>query len=384
MPQSYKVSLSLRGLMVGCIAMMLAATALGVEPEAGDVVKTMPKPAPHQVWVYDPDFPNLTTTQAFIIDGDKGEVLGMVDAGYQANLAFSENGSKFWVAETYYSRITRGERSDMVTVYDYETLTPQEEIPLPNGRFLVVTKRPNFAVTDSDRYLLSFNSTPATTVSVVDPAKSQYLGELSVPGCSHVFPSGESRFAMLCPDGGLASVAFDHELQADIKRTEPFFDPEADPVFEHAAIDRQANKVFFVSYSGTVYEADLSSEVPSITNSWSLESDSQGWRPGGWIPSAYNPANKELYFLMHEGGEWTHKNAGNQVWVFDANTGERNRIIELDNSYNAVAVSQDQNTQLYALSEGGSLAIYDAQSGELQHTVGELGITPLVLYTPSR
>ncbi|MFD2437618.1 amine dehydrogenase large subunit [Modicisalibacter luteus] len=251
MPHLHKVPFALRGVMAGCITMGMAATASGVEIESGDIVKTMPKPDPHHVWVYDPDFPNLTTTQAFVVDGDKGEVLGMVDAGYQANLAFSDKEAKFWIAETYYSRITRGERSDMVTVYDHETLAPQEEIPLPEGRFLVVSKRPNFAVTDSDRYLLSFNSTPATTVSVIDPNNSKYMGEISVPGCSHVYPSGESRFAMLCPDGSLASVSFDDTLKADIQRTQPFLTLKQIPSSNTRLLTEKPIKYFLFPTRGT-------------------------------------------------------------------------------------------------------------------------------------
>jgi hypothetical protein len=44
---------------------------------------------------------------------------------------FSADRKEIYVAESYYSRGVRGDRSDVVTVYDGRTLQPVHEIPIP-------------------------------------------------------------------------------------------------------------------------------------------------------------------------------------------------------------------------------------------------------------
>jgi len=86
--------------------------------------------------------------------------------------------------------------------------------------------------------------------------------------------------------------------------------------------------------------------------------------------------------LMHQGHEWTHKDFGTEVWVFDATSGKRLQRIALSKPAQSIAVSQDAAPLLYALPEDPEVQIYDAGSGKLLHTLDKLGFTPTLLTVP--
>ena len=85
----------------------------------------------------------------------------------------------------------------------------------------------------------------------------------------------------------------------------PFFDVIRDPVFaEPAIINRHA---WFVSYRGTVYPVDLSSDETSFGAAWPLLSHDEAaanWKPGGLQSISADPTKSVIYVLMHQGGEW--------------------------------------------------------------------------------
>jgi methylamine dehydrogenase heavy chain len=230
--------------------------------------------------------------------------------------------------------------------------------------------------------MLSFNMDPATSVSVVDVQNQSYVGEIETPGCGLIFPSGPRRFSMVCADGSLLTVDFDEAGQAQMTRGEPFFDAENDPVFEHPGFSQQNGKAFFVSYSGTVYPVDFSGAQPQVGKAWSLLSDDEKgkWWPGGWQVASYHPGSNRLFVQMHEGTRWSHKQAGEEVWVFDVNTQERLQQIDLEEPALSIMVTQDDQPLLFALSEAASLSVFDATTYQHNGDVGDIGISPYLLY----
>lgn len=177
----------------------------------------------------------------------------MINAGYVPNMGMSPDGRELCVAETCWSRGSRRERVHVVTFYGVDRLEASGEVIPPRGRFLVVPKKPDAAVTRDGRYLLSFNMDPATSVSVVDLAERRYIADIEAPGCALVFPTGDRSSAMLCPDGSCADFTSDGEGGAEVTMNEPFSDAEADPVFEHGVVSRVDRRAFFVSYEGMLY-----------------------------------------------------------------------------------------------------------------------------------
>ena len=85
---------------------------------------------------------------------------------------------------------------------------------------------------------------------------------------------------------------------------------------------------------------------------------------------------------MHEGGPWTHKQAGSQVWVYEASTGKRIEKIELEHHAASLAITHDDQPLLFALTETASLQVYDATSYAMKGFKEGIGISPFVLYVP--
>ena len=342
----------------------------------------LPEASPHWAYLFDPVFPHLIVTKVWIVDGDKLDVVGMFNTGYTSNLGIAPDNSELYVAESFWSRGSRGERSDMVTFFDSRTLEPTGEVSLPRGRFLVVNKKYNAALTTDGRYMLSFNMAPATSVSVVDVKTRTYVTDIETPGCALVYPTGPTRFSMLCADGSLLTVIFDGSGNAQMTRGEPFFDAENDPVFEHSGFSPRARKAYFISYGGMVYPVDLSGDTPQFGETWSLVSpDEKGkWSPGGWQLSSYHPQTNRLFVQMHEGGKWTHKSSGEEVWVFDVEQKKRLARIKLTEAAWSSMVTQDDNPLLFTHNGGDLFSVYDATTYEHKGDVGEVGISPHIFY----
>jgi len=334
---------------------------------------------PHLVYILEPNL----ATNIYIVDGDEADMVGMISAGQLPNMVLSADRNRLSVLETYWSRGTRGDRADVVTVYDTASLSPQGEVVLPEGRVLTTTKKWDAAETPDGRYILSYNMTPAMTVSIVDMQAMKYVGEIETPSCALIFPSAPTRFSMLCADGSMLTANFDASGNAQTIQSMPFFDVEQDPVFDHPAFDGGKKLAYFISYEGTVYPVDLNGETPGFGKPWSLLSDadkSKKWRPGGWQPFAVHSKSNRLFVMMHQGDRWTHKQPGAEVWVFNLETMKLIKRISLEQPAMSLTVSLDDEPQLYTISEEGTLDIWDARTYEHEDSVEELGDTPLVLY----
>jgi methylamine dehydrogenase heavy chain len=225
---------------------------------------------------------------------------------------------------------------------------------------------------------------------------------------------------MLCGNGALLLVSLDengHELGK--LRSEPFFDPERDPVTEKAV--RWGDRWLFVSFEGEVHPVDLSGAEPRFEPTWSLFSAADredSWRIGGTRHLAVHQASGRLYSLVHQGGPDTHKEAGSEIWVYDLASHDRLQRIEvasagvtfmgvplelgrdwiwpfdrlasgllsmLARGADEVLVSQDDEPLLVTTSEGsGGLALYDARSGEFLRRVYTGNMANMGLEIPDR
>ncbi|MCW5624802.1 MAG: hypothetical protein KIT73_08815 [Burkholderiales bacterium] len=346
-------------------------------------IAVLPPADPKRLYVLEPVFPVFVAGKIWVIDGAQQSVLSVMSAGYAPNLALSPDASELYVFDTYWSLGFRGKRSDIVTVYDGLKLTISADIDLPKGRMLVVPKKSNAEISPDGSFLFSYNLAPSTTVSVIDAKARKHVADIDIPGCGLIFPSAPNRFSTLCSDGTLATATWDASLKAKITREPPFFDAENDPVFEHAAIDKKKGLVTFISYDGNLFPVDLSSAKPKIGGKWNFIPDAdkaEGWRPGGWQVIGIHRPTQELYVLMHKGPRWSHKQAGEEVWVIDQKARKVVRRIHLKEHAISVALSQDAEPYLYTQTEKPSLITYDAKSGK---EIGEMefGISPYLLYT---
>ena len=310
---------------------------------------------PHWVFLISPaGLDSEEAAKVEVVDGDSLQILGMLTGGMLSTAALSPDHKFIFMADTFYSRGSRGDRTDVVTIYDAKRLAPAGEVVIPPKRQIHIPPDSSaMAVTPDGRFLLVANLTPATSMTVVDLNHNKALGEIETSGCTGILISGPRRFESLCGDGAMLTVDFDDNGKATAAKrmAGPFFDPEKDPVFSVPAVIGKTG--YFISYHGMVHPVDWSGEPAAAGVPWSLVTDkerNEGWRPGGYQPLAgYTPGGL-FYVLMHQGGEWTHKQAGTEVWVYNAASKQRVDKIVLPRSGLEIYVTQDRDARLFVIS----------------------------------
>jgi methylamine dehydrogenase heavy chain len=397
-----------------CAALLAGTARADLPVETTGRVETLPdRLGPHWAWAAD-----AVLRRTALVDLESGRTLGMLDGGFGVTTAlFATRRREIYVPETHYSRGSRGERTDVLTIYDANRLAPVGEVKLTPGRAINPLPSANAALSDDERFAAVFNYTPATSLGIVDLERRVFAGEIATPGCSLAYAAGPRRFALLCADGAMLTLSLDSAgREAGRERSAPFFDPVRDPVTEKAV--RHGDRWLFVSFEGLVHPVDVSGPAPSFGERWSLFDSSDiedGWRIGGPQHLALHAPTGRLYALVHQGGVDTHKQAGTQLWVYDLAT--RKRVLQItlrspgftylgvpigldwpwpfsripdwltawvpELGVGLVAVTQDDRPLLVTGSNfSGSLAIYDALSGEFLRRVAPGNMTTLALQTP--
>jgi methylamine dehydrogenase heavy chain len=337
----------------------------------------------HWVWVNDFVFPHMTDGMAYLIDGDSGEYLGTLSTGASfVRVLLPASGDLMYSPETYFSRGTRGTRTDVVTLYDRKNLKAAGEIIIPPKRASNLPMMSDEALTDDDRFLLIYNFNPAQSVSVVDTQKKSFVGEIETAGCALVYPTGPRTFFSICADGGSLSVELnDTGGEARRARSEPLFDVAKDPVSEKGV--RDGNRWLFASFDGEIYPVEVNGITLTRGTRWSLVSDAERkakWRPGGLQHLAVQAKRHELYSVMHQGELSSHKDPGKSVWVFDLVTHKKLRSIALREYASAINLSTDDKPLLFSVFvEGSTLDVYDPVTTKHLRSVEHVGTTPTLL-----
>ncbi len=368
----------------------------------------------HWVWVSD-----LVLERAALIDLDSGRFLGMINGGYGTIMPlFPSRRPEIYIPATYFSRRTHGERTDVLEIYDAPTLAFVSEVVLPPTRATNAVAIGHAALSDDDHFVAVFDWTTGQGLSIVDAEQRRFAGELATPGCSLVYAAGTRRFFSLCGDGAALVITLDDEgHEVGRLRTQPFFDPQRDPVTEKAV--RLGNQWLFVSFDGMVHPVDVSGEI-RFADTWSLLTDADRrdhWRIGGLQHSAVHQKTGRLYTLMHRGGPDTHKDAGEEVWIYDVASHRRLQRVKLRNpgltiygfpinfgrtwawpfnrlsdwlldtfapaAVNTIQITQDDAPLLFTAAQfSGSLGVYDGLSGKFLRRVQPTGWTSDVLLAP--
>ena len=389
-----------------------------VAEPVGQVVQVPAKPGPHWFWMSD-----VLLHRSALYDADTGNLIGTITAGspgvgFTIWPLFPPDHAKVYIPESYFSRGVRGDRTDVVTIYDARTLMPEDEIVIPPKRAEYFPGVAPNAISDDGRFVAVFNATPAQSLSVVDMQQKKLAGELQSPGCSLVYAAGPRRFFMLCADGAALVVTLDEQgAQQTATRTPKFFDPEKDPVFESAG--RRGSEWTFVSFEGNVRTLDVGSEPAKIGEPWSLFSDAErkeGWKVGGGQPVALHVASGKLFVLVHQGGVDTHKQAASEIWAYDLAQKKRDWRVPVSNpmagflrgqmrlghetmhdralswafdhvlpnmGVESLLVTQDASPVLVTMSLiPPAVTVHDAKTGAVLREIAEPGLSGSVLVAP--
>jgi len=398
-------------------ATLLALGLVGraaAQPEGVGRSLTLPEtPGPHWFWLSD-----VGLHRTALFDADKGALLGTISSGtagvgFVISPVFSRDHREIYIPETYYARGVRGERTDVVTIYDGSTLEPVTEIPLPPKRAEYFPGNAANTLSDDGRFLAVFNLTPMTSLSIVDVRERRFVTEVATPGCSLVYAAGPRRFFMLCGNGAALTVTLDEAGQAKAERSAPFFDPQKDPLTEKAV--RRGNEWLFVSYEGEIQPVDVSGPSLAFGPRWSLVDATErgaSWRIGGSQHLAVHEPSGRLYALMHQGGPDTHKTAGQEIWAYDLAAHRRVLRIPVLNpvvsfvaqqaglptggiarwvlskalpnpGVDAILVTQDEHPVLLAAGMiPPTVTVHDAMTGAVVNEVSEVGLALSLLFTP--
>ncbi|MFO1268504.1 MAG: amine dehydrogenase large subunit [Rubrivivax sp.] len=309
------------------IALALAASPALAERIAASALPEAPSnaamPAGPRLYLGDPAMPHLVDGRVHVVGAERMRYLGLLGAGYAGLLQLSRDGQHLYVATTYHSRLQRGTRSDVVEVYRAADLGYEYEIEIPPKRVQGLQIRALTAVSADDRFFFVQNSTPATSVSIVDLAARKSVAEVETPGCWGIlpWPNNARRFSTVCGDGTTTTYTVDESGRvAATVAGAAFFDPDADPVFMH--FEPAGDGFLFVSFRGFVHRLRTGAQALEPDGKpWPVVDAAAAkakWRPGGFQLFALDPSGTRLVLAMHDqGGEGSHKNPAKELWVVD-------------------------------------------------------------------
>ncbi len=402
------------------LALVLAAgrARAASEPEAVGNVATLPaSPGPHWFWLSD-----IILHRTALFDADRGTLLGQISAGtagvgFVVAPLFAPDHREIYLPETYYSRGVRGDRTDVVTIYDGTTLQPVDEIGIPPHRAEYFPGNAANALSDDGTLVAVFNLTPVTSLSLVDVKARRFLSEVPTPGCSLVYTAGPRRFFMLCANGAALVVTVDADGTPRVERTAAFFDPQKDPVTEKAV--RRGNTWLFASYDGVIHPVDVAGDALAFPETWPLLDDGDrraSWRLGGPQHLAVHAATGRLYVLVHQGAVDTHKDPGTEVWVYDIGSRKRIQRIAVRNPVASFVAEQLEQTRRHGMARftgwllpklmpnpgverilvtqddhpvlvtsaslPPAVTIHDAMTGAVVRDIAEPGLAGSLLYAP--
>jgi methylamine dehydrogenase heavy chain len=328
-------------------------------------VQRLGQPSPHWLILNDPNFLGNMDSKIYLIDADRNHMLGMLAAGGWRNaVEYSSDFSMIYSPETYYSRTTRGQRTDVLSVYDVASLSPVDEIEIPAKRGSGAAHRSYSGRSDDGRFVYVFNMTPAMTVTVVDVVARKVTAEIGTDGCAMIYPSGNLSFLSLCGNGRIRQTILNQQGGlAETRFTDVFFDPQQDPLTEKAT--RLNGDWYFVSFHGAVHRVAASDAAVNPSGRWALLNQSEldaGWRPGGAHFVASHRSGI-LYVGMNQEGPDSHKQPAQQVWMMNVDDMSKHQVIELPGPVTQLAVSQDTQPLLAAASEGPEIYLFDALTG---------------------
>ena len=328
-------------------------------------VQRLGQPSPHWLILNDPNFLGNMDSKIYLIDADRNHMLGMLAAGGWRNaVEYSSDFSTIYSPETYYSRTTRGQRTDVLSFYDVASLSPVDEIEIPAKRGSGAAHRSYSGRSDDGRFVYVFNMTPAMTVTVVDVVARKVTAEIGTDGCAMIYPSGNFSFLSLCGNGRIRQTILNQQgVLEETRFTDVFFDPQLDPLTEKAT--RLNGDWYFVSFHGAVHRVAASDAEVNPSGRWALLEQSEldaGWRPGGAHFLASHRSGV-LYVGMNQAGPDSHKKPAQQVWMMNVDDMSKRQVIEPPGPVTQLAVSQDTQPLLAAASEGPEIYLFDALTG---------------------
>lgn len=328
------------------------------------------------IMVHDFNFMALHDGRGVVVDTANPvmPIKGTVQIAQFGNVLIGNGAKEIYTAETYYSRLARGTRTDVITIWDKATLAPKGEIELPGGkRHQQVTYKNSFQFTNGEKWALVSNFTPAQSVTVVDLAGRKVLGEIDLPGCSLIYPTGDRGFSTFCADNTVTTIQLgDDGKLANTITSKPVLDIDKQPLFGMPAM--VGRTAWFLSYYGQLRAFDLAGPVAKpLGKPFSVgtaEGGTPEWRPSGWQVMASDAAGKLYVIMSPSGREGSHKDGGTEVWVIDPVKQARVARIPLQAPAISIEVTREAAPRLIVSRIDAVIDVHDAATGAFVHSLG--------------
>ncbi|MDG9855993.1 amine dehydrogenase [Pseudomonas nitroreducens] len=362
-----------------CLAMSAAHAELPTE-SIGETVLPFP-PSPHRAYIVDVEFENFIAGRVTVVDPEQKKMLGMVSTGFVAPSTLSHDEKTLYSADTFYSRGTRGVRTDVLTAWDTSNLRPKWEVEIPAKRASILTQKYALGTSSDDRFVYIYNFTPSTSVTVVDTQEKKVASEIAISGCVLNYPVGKRAFASLCGDGQLQITKIGDDGKETGRSQTPFFDPNKEKLNERGLAVGET--YFFVTTDGMVKPVDVSGDKPKMLPSWSLTTDEErkkGWGTGGWQLMAVAPKLNRMYVLMHEehsAGKW--EDPSPFIWVYDLKTQKKIGTLEAPKPVWSLHATTDDKPLLLGTDIEGGLQIFDLKTGKYNGAMDKIAKTPILV-----
>jgi methylamine dehydrogenase heavy chain len=377
--------------VIAALVLLPLGSAQAVPPplpiEKTGIVEKLPATYPESWFlVHEASFFAMGDGKVYVMDTEGNtipeQVKGTFNVAYMGNIAQSAKRSELYAAETFHTRGTRGDRFDVITIWDQATLDVLAEVMLPKPeRFMGMPQRYTMLVLNDDNWLALTNFGPATSVTLVDLNTREIINQIPTPGCVFTYPTGKRGFSSLCADGRFMSTELDAKGQViNQVRTEAFFSSDDSPIYDHAAL--VGDTLYFPSIAGLMYPVDVSGTVAKVGKPWPLVPEAE--RAENWAPGGLGLFDKDdqgrLYIIMHpDAKDGSYQGGGPEVWVFDSKKKERIKRIALKAWGLSLGVSRGDKPRLMVVNPTDmSLEMYDPETGEFIKTISGFGeMTPL-------
>ncbi|MGE5264793.1 MAG: YncE family protein [Acidobacteriota bacterium] len=394
--------MSRRGLyaLLMFIALLVAACAPAISTPSGGVTpavsttKPVATPEPirpptaspiplgkHAIFVVDPRNGD-PVSRILVIDADAQRVVSTLVARYTPEIVFSPDGRRLYLADSYASRVIRGDWHDVVSVYDARSgELLHDEVGIPKR--LLYKGFPNahpymFLSRDGSRLFVGKYGDPdihMLRVAVMDSATFQSLAEWVQPNCWTLLPLLDGQ--LLCAGGMQPSI-----LDSMTGRVSQI--PGALPAQGVVALSSSRDRLYVVANAAgvetSVTVVDLAATPPRVLDERVALQALQGFQIGyGQI--VVSPDESRLYIGVITG---KHSDSGSpdEIWAYETGTWTRAGILEPSDPAFQVAISAD-GTLLYTVNPfKKSLSIFDAASFREIGVMHDLGETPAQVVVP--
>ena len=278
---------------IGLAWLLVVPASIAVEIDAVGQVARMPPISDH--WVFVPD---RLFQHVLVFDGDSGDLAGTIPSPGLITPKLplvSRARGEIYSVDVDYSRGTRGERTDYVTVYDATTLDVRTDLILPSPVSESNTSLNHATLLDGDRFLAIFSQFPETVVLIVDLETRDVVAATPIAGCRRLCDGPPAAGDPLRRRDDGPGLALGRRLgriggtqRAVLRRA------------RGSCLDgRRAERhdVALRELPGQVHAVDYADAKPVAALPWSLVSEAEreaGWRPGGLQPQALHAATGRL------------------------------------------------------------------------------------------